>query len=115
MVLITHDLGVVAEVCDTVAVVYAGEIVEYGTVAQIFDDYAHPYTDGLFGSLPDLDSTERRLKPIKGLMPDPTSLPAGCRFYERCPKATEQCAEQAPAAIEVAPGHFAKCFFAGGK
>jgi peptide/nickel transport system ATP-binding protein len=115
VVLITHDLGVVAEFCDTVAVTYAGEIVERGTVEDIFDRAAHPYTLGLFGSLPKLDSTERRLKPIKGLMPDPTNLPKGCRFHDRCPDATEQCAASAPVDVEVTPGHFAKCFYAGVK
>ena len=114
VVLITHDLGVVAEFCDTVAVVYAGEIVERGTVEQVFDNASHPYTLGLFGSLPRLDSTERRLKPIKGLMPDPTQLPSGCRFCERCPDATEACAQSSPAEVEVEPGHTVKCFLHGG-
>ena len=109
VVLITHDLGVVAEFCDSVAVVYAGEIVEYGTVEHIFDFAAHPYTLGLFGSLPILDSPDRRLKPIKGLMPDPTNLPKGCRFCERCPDATDKCAETPPEEIEIAPGHFVRC------
>jgi len=92
VMLITHDLGVVADFCDSVAVVYAGEIVERGSVEHIFDNPQHPYTLGLFGSLPRLDSTERRLRPIKGLMPDPTELPIGCRFRDRCPQATEACA-----------------------
>jgi peptide/nickel transport system ATP-binding protein len=109
VVLITHDLGVVAGFCDSVAVVYAGEIVERGTVTDIFDFATHPYTLGLFGSLPKLGARERRLKPIKGLMPDPTNLPMGCRFYERCPNATDKCAETAPKDIEIAPGHFVKC------
>ncbi|MDR1298743.1 MAG: ABC transporter ATP-binding protein, partial [Oscillospiraceae bacterium] len=87
VILISHDLGVVADICDSVAVIYAGNIVEYGTVEQIFDNSSHPYTIGLFNSLPKLNSTEPRLKPIKGLMPDPTKLPAGCAFCERCPKA----------------------------
>ena len=109
VVLITHDLGVVADFCDSVAVVYAGEIVERGTVEQIFDFAAHPYTRGLFDSLPDLDSTEPRLKPIKGLMPDPTNLPKGCRFHDRCPDATAKCAEAPPEETEIAPGHFVRC------
>ncbi|NLN07887.1 MAG: ABC transporter ATP-binding protein [Firmicutes bacterium] len=109
VVLITHDLGVVADTCDSVAVVYAGEIVERGTVEHIFDFAAHPYTLGLFGSLPQLDSKERRLKPIKGMMPDPTNLPPGCRFYERCPEAIKECAEAPPPDVEVAPGHTVKC------
>ena len=114
VVMITHDLGVVAESCNSVAVIYAGEIVEYGTVEHIFDYPTHPYTIGLFDSLPKLDSTERRLKPIKGLMPDPTNLPAGCKFYDRCPDATEQCAAKPPASTEIAPGHFVKCILKGG-
>ncbi|NLM46338.1 MAG: ABC transporter ATP-binding protein [Firmicutes bacterium] len=114
VVLITHDLGVVADTCDSVAVVYAGEIVERGTVEHIFDFAAHPYTLGLFGSLPQLDSKEPRLKPIKGMMPDPTNLPPGCRFYERCPEATAECAEGPPPDVEVAPGHTVKCIKARG-
>ena len=109
VILITHDLGVVASCCQSVAVIYAGEIVEYGTVEHIFDYPAHPYTVGLFGSLPRLKTTERRLKPIRGLMPDPTVLPEGCRFHERCPDATEECAAQPHEVVEVAPGHFVKC------
>jgi peptide/nickel transport system ATP-binding protein len=112
VILITHDLGVVADFCDSVAVVYAGEIVERGTVQHIFDEAAHPYTLGLFGSLPKLDATERRLKPIKGLMPDPTNLPKGCRFHDRCPEATEKCAEAPPEDIEITPGHTVKCILA---
>ncbi|MDR0839099.1 MAG: ABC transporter ATP-binding protein [Oscillospiraceae bacterium] len=115
VILITHDLGVVADSCDTVAVIYAGEIVEYGTADHIFRHLTHPYTIGLFNSLPKLNSTERRLKPIKGLMPDPTNLPAGCTFCERCPDATERCVAQSPEVVEVAPGHLVKCFLAGVK
>ena len=109
VVLITHDLGVVAEFCDSVAVTYAGEIVESGTVEHIFDNPSHPYTIGLFGSLPKLDSNERRLHPIKGLMPDPTNLPKGCRFCERCPDAIKACAEAPPVDVEIEPGHYVKC------
>jgi len=114
MLLITHDLGVVANCCNSVAVVYAGEVVEYGTAEHIFDFPSHPYTIGLFGSLPKLTSTERRLKPIRGLMPDPANLPKGCSFSERCPEATDKCREQDPASSEIATGHQVKCFFAGG-
>ena len=110
--LITHDLGVVAGFCDYVAVIYAGEIVERGTVEHIFDRASHPYTVGLFSSLPRLDSTEPRLKPIKGLMPDPTNLPAGCRFCERCPIATDECSIRPPKEVEIEPGHFIKCLLA---
>ena len=112
VLLITHDLGVVASICETVAVVYAGEIVEYGTVVHIFDNPSHPYTKGLFGSLPDLNSTEHRLKPIMGLMPDPTNLPVGCNFIDRCQYATEECARQNPQMYEVEEGHIVRCVLA---
>ena len=114
MVMITHDLGVVADCCDSVAVIYAGEVVEYGTAEHIFDFPTHPYTVGLFGSLPKLGSREHRLKPIKGLMPDPTNLPKGCRFSERCPEAMEKCGGQSPGVTEISPGHQVKCYLAGG-
>ena len=114
VVLITHDLGVVANTCESVAVVYAGDIVEYGTVEHIFDNTAHPYTVGLFNSLPKLDSTERRLKPIKGLMLDPSTKPAGCRFGDRCPDACEKCLKEAPPDVEIEPGHIVKCWLKGG-
>lgn len=109
MILITHDLGVVAETCDKVAVMYAGEIVEYGSLEHIFDETAHPYTKGLFHSLPSLDRKERRLKPIAGLMPDPARLPEGCKFHPRCPFAEERCRTVNPKAAEISPGHFVKC------
>ena len=112
VVMITHDLGVVADKCDSVAVIYAGEIVEYGTVEHIFDFPAHPYTVGLFNSLPRLDSTEPRLKPIRGLMPDPTNLPIGCKFFERCPEATKECSDKRPDTVEVSPGHQVRCLIA---
>ena len=113
VILITHDLGVVANICESVAVVYAGEIVEYGTLEQVFDHTAHPYTKGLFGSLPSLDMKSRRLKPIKGLMPDPTNLPSGCKFSERCQYATEQCRKENPAVADLGGGHLCKCCLAG--
>ena len=115
VLLITHDFGVVADCCDSVAVAYAGEIVEYGTALHIFDEPAHPYTIGLFNSLPMLDSTEPRLKPIKGMMPDPTKLPAGCKFADRCPDVTDACRSESPAVVEVSPGHLVKCRKAGVK
>jgi len=112
VVMITHDLGVVASVCNSVAVVYAGEIVEYGSALHIFKNTKHPYTIGLFNSLPRLDSKDRRLKPIKGLMPDPANLPVGCKFCDRCPEASERCQKEVPQSVEVEPGHFVKCFLA---
>ena len=115
VIMISHDLGVVADCCDSVAVIYAGEIVEYGTAEHIFDYPAHPYTVGLFNSLPKLDSTEKWLKPINGLMPDPTELPTGCRFCERCPDASEKCDLRSPSTAETQAGHFVKCFLVGGE
>ncbi len=115
VVMITHDLGVVAVSCNSVAVVYAGEIVEYGTAEHIFDHPTHPYTIGLFNSLPKLNSTDKRLKPIKGMMPNMAKLPKGCKFCPRCSSAMEKCSENAPETIEVSPGHQVKCFLAGGE
>ena len=98
---ITHSLGLVAENCDEVATMYAGEIVEFGTTGQVFGQPLHPYTQGLFGSLPDLSEATARLKPIPGLMPDPADLPAGCYFSPRCPQAMEICRKSHPADVEV--------------
>lgn len=109
VMLITHDLGVVAEMCDRVAIMYAGEIVETGTVEQIFNNTMHPYTKGLFESLPGYDETARRLKPIRGLMPDPANLPEFCKFAPRCDYAAEGCGKECPAFIEVEEGHFVRC------
>ena len=109
MILITHDLGVVAETCSKVAIMYAGEIVEQGPIRDVFKDYRHPYTQGLFGALPSFDKKQRRLKPIEGLMPDPISLPQGCRFHPRCPHATDVCRKSAPTPIEVRSGHTVCC------
>jgi peptide/nickel transport system ATP-binding protein len=109
MLLITHDLGVVAETCDKVAIMYAGEIVEYGTLEDIFDHTSHPYTEGLFNSLPSLDEDVERLRPIRGLMPDPADLPKGCKFNPRCPYADEHCQSEEPELKEIAAGHFCRC------
>ena len=108
MILITHDLGVVAEVCDKVAIMYAGEIVEYGSLEQIFHRPTHPYTQGLFASIPSLSKKVHRLTPINGLMPDPTCLPEGCKFADRCPYATEVCKRE-PDVYTMEPGHAVKC------
>lgn len=97
MMIITHDLGIVAEVCDTVAVVYAGEIVEQGTVRDIFNgEQHHPYTVGLFGAIPDINSKAKRLNPIEGAMPDPLDLPTGCKFHPRCKHCAEICKTEQP-------------------
>ena len=93
LVMITHDLGVVAKICDIVAVMYAGRIVEYGTLEDIFNEPMHPYTEGLFNSLPSVKDRKAELKPIPGLMPDPTKLPPGCAFEPRCRYAAEACLE----------------------
>ncbi|PWL77873.1 MAG: dipeptide/oligopeptide/nickel ABC transporter ATP-binding protein [Prevotellaceae bacterium] len=114
MILITHDLGVVAEMCDKVAIMYAGEIVEYGTLEDIYEGaHHHPYTVGLFGAIPDLDRDTERLTPIDGLMPDPMNLPQGCNFCPRCPHRTEACEHVSPQAYEVSPGHTIKCHLFG--
>ena len=100
MILITHDLGIVAQTCDRVAVMYSGEIIEIGTVRDIFEsDKHHPYTVGLFGSIPDMDKEMDRLQPIPGLMPDPSLQYRGCRFSDRCPHCTNQCKERKPSAF----------------
>lgn len=114
MILITHDLGVVAQVCDKVAIMYAGEIVECGSLRDVFENPKHPYTMGLFGSIPSLDEERTRLTPIKGLMPDPTNLPSGCKFNPRCPHATELCSKQIPKDTEVSKGHLVKCLITEG-
>ena len=109
MIMITHDFGVVAKTCDTVAVVYAGEIIEYGTVQDIFeDDKHHPYTTGLFHSLPNMNQDTERLQPIEGLMPDPMDLPAGCKFHTRCPHCFDKCKTVLPQDIDF-NGHMIKC------
>ena len=109
MLMITHDLGIVAEVCDTVSIMYAGQIVEHGTLEDIFESTAHPYTEGLFGSLPNIDNRTARLKPIPGLMPDPTNLPSGCPFHPRCKYATEECAKRMPVKTQLSDTHSVCC------
>ncbi len=109
MILITHDLGVVAEMCDKVAVVYAGQIIEFGSREDLFDHPSHPYTLGLFHSLPGYAVGESRLHPIDGLPPDPSDLPKGCSFHPRCPRASSECASHAIPSMEISPGHFCRC------
>ena len=93
MIFITHDLGIVAEICDKVAVMYAGRIIERGTLEDVFNHTKHPYTEGLFNSLPNIEDRTAKLQPIPGLMPDPTKLPVGCAFAPRCPYARPECIE----------------------
>ncbi len=109
MIMITHDLGIIAEVCDEVSVVYAGQIVEHGTLEDIFEHTMHPYTEGLFGSLPNIEDRKERLQPIPGLMPDPTSLPKGCCFSPRCRYCTEACKQARPEKKWVSDTHYVRC------
>jgi len=109
MLMITHDLGIVAEICDVVSVVYAGRVVEHGTLEDIFDNTRHPYTEGLFNSLPNLTDRKAKLKPIKGLMPDPSNLPPGCPFHPRCDYAMELCANQKPPKVYRTDRHYTEC------
>ena len=115
MLLITHDLGVVGEICDKVAIMYAGEIVEYGIIDDVYDNTLHPYTQGLFDSLPDLEVDSERLIPIKGLTPDPTDLPKGCSFHPRCRDASPECEKGQVPFLEHKPGHFVRCMKYAGK
>ena len=112
MLLITHDLGVVAHTCDNVAIMYGGEIIEYGTKEQVFDHVAHPYTKGLFGSIPDITKNVHRLTPIEGLMPEPFHLPEGCKFANRCHLCTDACTAGPIPAVDVGGGHLVRCVLA---
>lgn len=108
-ILITHDLGVVAEMCDKVAIVYCGMIMEYGSLRDIYKNPAHPYTIGLFDSLPNLDIEVPRLKPIPGMVPDPADLPKGCPFENRCGRATERCKSECPSLRVLNGTHTVRC------
>ena len=109
LLMITHDLGVVAKMCDEVAVMYAGKIVEMGTLEDVFNNTMHPYTEGLFNSLPNLEDRTAKLEPIPGLMPDPTKLPAGCAFADRCKYATEACRATPPVPRWISDTHMIMC------
>lgn len=109
MLMITHDLGIVAEVCDCVSVIYAGRVVEHGTLEDVFDHTLHPYTRGLFRSLPNMEDRRSRLQPIPGLMPDPSNLGPGCAFADRCPYATERCFQEKPAVLHRTEEHVVAC------
>ena len=113
MILVTHDLGVVAQNCDNVAIVYAGQIIEYGSKYEIFVNKKHPYTKGLFDSLPSMNDDADRLKPIPGSMPDPANLPEGCAFHPRCPYATEECRHGEIPLVEISPEHKCRCCHIG--
>lgn len=109
MLLITHDLGVVAEICDDVSIMYAGSIIEHGSLEEIYDDYRHPYTKGLFDSLPDIENRDQPLRPIKGIVPDPLDLPTGCPFHPRCPHAEEICINKYPKKTNLSDTHYVFC------
>jgi peptide/nickel transport system ATP-binding protein len=109
LVVITHDLGVVAKICDEVGVMYAGRIIESGTLEDVFNDTMHPYTEGLFNSLPKITNRKAALIPIPGLMPDPTKLPPGCAFAPRCAYATDACSEKLPERRQVSDTHVVLC------
>lgn len=115
MILITHDLGIVAENCDDVAVIYAGQIVEMGSKEDLFDHPSHPYTLGLFHSLPSWSSESKYLHAIEGLPPDPSNLPSGCSFHPRCPYATAECGKMKIQNQELTPGHFCRCIHPQGE
>jgi len=113
MILITHDLGVIAEVAEDVAVMYAGKIVEHGTVSQIFEKPMHPYTQGLLASIPSLGARGVRLNVIKGTVPHPLNLPPGCLFAPRCPHAFDRCPTAFPARMGQGDGHDVACYLYG--
>ncbi|PYO35814.1 MAG: dipeptide/oligopeptide/nickel ABC transporter ATP-binding protein [Candidatus Rokuibacteriota bacterium] len=113
MIFITHNLGIVAKMCDRVAVMYAGRIVESGPVRRIFNAPAHPYTEALLSSIPRLSDPTQRLTAIDGQPPDLASPPSGCAFHPRCPKVVERCREDDPPGFTVADGHTARCWLQG--
>ena len=109
MIMITHDLGIVADICDKVAIMYAGSIVEYADKYELYKNPKHPYTIGLFNSLPDIKGDEESLKPIKGLMPDPGNLPSGCPFHPRCDMAWPECSKTEPQNTAINMNHTVRC------
>jgi peptide/nickel transport system ATP-binding protein len=114
VILITHDLGVVAEICDRVAVMYAGNIVEVAEINELFSNPMHPYTQGLLASVPRPDTSKKDMKSIPGFVPNLIHPPSGCRFHPRCPKKFERCPEVKPPLVEVKPGHKVACLLYGG-
>ena len=109
MILITHDLGIIAEICDEVAVMYAGRIVEQGILEEVFNHTKHPYTEGLFNSLPNISDIRAKLKPIKGMMPDPTNLPPGCAFAPRCAYASPAWTASQVPVHQFSETHMVRC------
>ncbi|MBE7056776.1 MAG: ABC transporter ATP-binding protein [Ruminococcaceae bacterium] len=109
IIMISHDLGVISEMCDRAAIMYCGNIVEEGTIDQIFENPVHPYTKGLLKSIPSLDKQVDELYSIPGVVPNLYNLPVGCKFADRCPEACEECSKGRPARFEVEPGHYVSC------
>lgn len=114
IMMITHNLGVVAEICDQVYVMYAGKVVESAEVHELFQNPKHPYTQGLLGALPKMDSRQR-LNSIDGMVPTLKDMPTGCRFAPRCPMATQKCREEQPALVDVTAEHQVRCFMSCSK
>ncbi len=114
MIMITHDLGIVAETCDRVAIMYAGRIVEETTTELLFKTPRHPYTQGLFASIPNVNEERESLAVIPGLPPDPTDMPKGCPFHPRCEKAIPRCSSEVPHPVILKDGHMVACFLEGG-
>ena len=110
VLLITHDLGIIAEVADTVYVMYAGKVVEHAVTRELFKKPKHPYTVGLLNSVPDLRESKEKLEAIPGVVPSPGSFPPGCRFQDRCPLVIDRCRSEEPPLEEHAPGHWSACF-----
>jgi peptide/nickel transport system ATP-binding protein len=110
IILITHDLGVIAELADEVAVMYAGKVIERCTAGRLFSEPQHPYTVGLLGSIPRLHLQQERLSAIEGFVPDAAAFPDGCRFHPRCPFAVEKCHQQVPPLMEITKDHYAACW-----
>lgn len=115
LLMITHNLGIISELCEKVAVMYAGRIIEYGTVSEVFSNPGHPYTKGLLGALPDLDSAKERLTAIPGTVANAQKLPQGCTFHPRCAHCLEVCGEGRPKLVKLNENHFVECFMYGGR
>lgn len=110
LLMITHNLGIISELCQQVAVMYAGRIIEYGSVREVFGNPAHPYTVGLLGALPKLEGPRSRLTAIPGRVADPQNLPSGCRFHPRCEHCTQQCRDEQPQMTQIGINHYVACF-----
>ncbi len=111
LLMITHDFGVVAEICNKCAVIYAGQVVESGSIRQVFKNPSHPYTIGLFESIPDIDEDVERLKPVPGMVANSMDLPPYCSFFDRCSCCTDACRQGDAGYVEVEPGHLVKCLY----